>query len=97
MRVRRAPDWAWDEIVLACDLVAQNGWQQLPAEDPQVIELSRLFKDMSIHPDEVRGDKFRNPNGVGRKTADLATDRPGYAAELRDLIRRQAQPHVRRP
>jgi 5-methylcytosine-specific restriction protein A len=33
---------------------------------------------MSIHPAEVRGDKFRNPNGVGRKTADLATNRPGY-------------------
>ena len=75
---RRAPDWAWDEIVLACDLVARNDWQQLPAEDPQVIELSRLLQTMSIHPAEVRGDKFRNPNGVGRKTADLATNRPGY-------------------
>src|SRR5690348_15416939 len=57
---RRAPDWEWDEIVLACDLVAQNGWQQLPAEDPRVIELSRLLRQMSIHPEEVRGDKFRN-------------------------------------
>jgi 5-methylcytosine-specific restriction enzyme A len=75
---RRAPDWAWDEIVLACDLVAQNGWQQLPAEDTQVVELSRLLQRMSIHPDEVRGEKFRNANGVGRKTADLATNRPGY-------------------
>jgi hypothetical protein len=75
---RRAPDWEWDEIVLACDLVAQNGWRQLPAEDPRVIELSRLLQKMSIHPAEVRGDKFRNPNGVGRKTADLATNRPGY-------------------
>jgi len=77
---RRAPDWEWDEIVLACDLVAQNRWQQLPAEDPQVIELSRLLQEMSIHPAEVRGDKFRNPNGVGRKTADLATNRPATRA-----------------
>ena len=75
---RRAPDWEWDEIVLACDLVAQNDWQQLPAEDPRVIALSRLLQQMSIHPEEIRGDKFRNPNGVGRKTADLATNRPGY-------------------
>jgi 5-methylcytosine-specific restriction protein A len=75
---RRAPDWEWDEIVLACDLVAQNGWQQLPAENPQVVELSNLLQRMSIHPAEVRGDKFRNPNGVGRKMADLATNRPGY-------------------
>lgn len=34
---------------------------------------------MSVHPAEARGDKFRNPNGVGRKTADLVTNRPGYA------------------
>ena len=25
---RRAPKWEWDEIVLACDLVAQGRWQQ---------------------------------------------------------------------
>jgi 5-methylcytosine-specific restriction protein A len=75
---RRAPDWEWDEIVLACDLVAQNGWQQLPADDSRVIEVSRLLQKMSIHPEEVRGDKFRNPNGVGRKIADLVTNRPGY-------------------
>lgn len=70
---RRAPDWAWDEIVLACDLVARNGWQQLAAEDPQVIQLSNLLQQISIHPDKVRGEKFRNPNGVGRKTADLVS------------------------
>jgi hypothetical protein len=26
---RRNPDWEWDETVLACDLVFQNGWQPL--------------------------------------------------------------------
>jgi 5-methylcytosine-specific restriction protein A len=75
---RRAPDWAWEEIVLACDLVVQNGWQQLGADNPQVIELSQLLQTMDIHPLEERGDKFRNPNGVGRKAADIATARPGY-------------------
>src|ERR1700733_14916660 len=48
---RRAPDWEWDEIGLACDLVARNGWQGLPAENLQVIELSQLLRSMSIHPD----------------------------------------------
>jgi hypothetical protein len=78
---RRAPDWEWDEIVLACDLVARTGWQGLPADNSQVIELSQLLRNMSIHPAEVRGDKFRNPNGVGRKTADLATNRSGYQSK----------------
>jgi 5-methylcytosine-specific restriction enzyme A len=75
---RRAPDWAWEEIVLACDLVVQNGWKQLAEDDPQVAELSGLLQKMDIHPPEVRGDKFRNTNGVVRKTADIATARPDY-------------------
>ena len=75
---KRAPDWAWEEIVLACDLVVRNGWQQLAPDYPQVIELSRLLQKMDIHPLEVRGDKFRNENGVVRKTADIATAHPGY-------------------
>ena len=29
-------DWEWEEIVLACDLVAQNDWRQLDASDYRV-------------------------------------------------------------
>ena len=76
---RRNPDWEWDEIVLACDLVMRNGWRSLPAENPQVIELSELLRRMTLHPVETRRPDFRNPNGVGRKTADIATHHPDYA------------------
>lgn len=76
---RRNPDWAWDEIVLACDLVMQNGGRWLPAENSQIIALSELLQKMTIHPPEARRADFRNPNGVGRKTADIATALPGYA------------------
>ncbi|MBV9448197.1 MAG: HNH endonuclease [Streptosporangiaceae bacterium] len=76
---RRNPDWEWDELVLACDLVMRNGGHWLPAENPQVIELSELLQRMTLHPREVRRADFRNPNGVGRKTADIATALPGYA------------------
>jgi 5-methylcytosine-specific restriction enzyme A len=75
---RRNPDWIWDEIVLACDLVARNGWRQLPAENPQVVELSELLQRMTLHPQAARLPNFRNPNGVGRKTADIATWHPDY-------------------
>lgn len=75
----RNPDWEWDEIVLACDLVAQNGWRALPAENPQVMELSELLQRMTLHPAETRRPDFRNPNGVGRKTADIATRHPAYS------------------
>lgn len=75
---RRAPDWAWEEIVLVCDLVSQNQWQQVTVDSPETIELSELLQTMDIFPPEVRGGKFRNPNGVVRKSADIATSHPGY-------------------
>jgi 5-methylcytosine-specific restriction protein A len=75
---RRNPDWEWDEIVLACDLVADNGWRQLPAENLKVVELSDLLQRMTLHPKDARLPNFRNANGVARKTADIATWHPDY-------------------
>jgi 5-methylcytosine-specific restriction enzyme A len=74
----REPTWARDELILACDLVRDNGWKGLGANDPRVQELSDLLQQLPIHPMEVRGPKFRNPNGVGRKTWDIATHHPDY-------------------
>lgn len=72
----RGPTWARDEIILACDLVYRNGWKGLDDKDQRVIELSALLQKLPLHPTEVRGPKFRNPNGVSRKTYDLATHHP---------------------
>src|SRR5712692_7117707 len=71
-------DWEWEEIVLACDLVAQNGWRQLDASDPRVRELSGLLQRMSMHPLQARLPSFRNPAGVARKTYNIATVHPDY-------------------
>lgn len=65
--------------MLACDLVMQNGQRSMPAGHPKVIELSDLLRTMTIYPVAGRSANFRNPNGVGRKTADIATSLPGYA------------------
>jgi 5-methylcytosine-specific restriction protein A len=75
---RRAPDWEWEEVVLVCDAVERNQWQQLTEGNPQVAELSDLLQKMNLHPLEVRGGKFRNLNGVMRKTADIATAHPSH-------------------
>ena len=64
--------------MLACDLVAQNGWRQLEDSDPRVVQLSTLLQGLPLHPPSARLPNFRNPNGVGRKTADIATAHPGY-------------------
>jgi 5-methylcytosine-specific restriction protein A len=75
---RRAPDWEWEEIVLVCDAVARNEWRQLAEGNVQVIELSELLQKMDLHPVDARGDKFRNANGVIRKSADIATVHPEH-------------------
>lgn len=74
----RAPVWARDELILACELVMTNDWKFLNAEDKRVIELPELLQLLPLHPPEVRGPKFRNGNGVARKTVDIATRHPEY-------------------
>jgi len=39
------------------------------------------LRSLPIHPIEIRGSTFRNPNGVGRKLADIHTHRPGYSGK----------------
>jgi 5-methylcytosine-specific restriction protein A len=70
--------WSYDEIVLACDLVVANSWKALDRRtDKRVAELSQLLRRMS--PELAAGDpKFRNADGVGRKTHDIATLHPEY-------------------
>jgi 5-methylcytosine-specific restriction protein A len=75
----RDPAWVWDELVLACDLVAGNRWHELPSEHPLVVELSGLLRSLPIHSAAARGAKFRSPDSVRRKMADLATRHPDSA------------------
>jgi 5-methylcytosine-specific restriction enzyme A len=75
---RRPPPWTWDELVLACDLVVANNWHGMTASDRRVQELSDLLQQLPVHPLGSRGAKFRNPNGVARKSVDLATNHPNY-------------------
>ncbi|MFE2289711.1 HNH endonuclease [Streptomyces sp. KAI-26] len=72
------PDWVRDEIILACQLVMENGWKGLDAQDASVVELSDLLQLLPIHVEAERNEKFRNPNGVARKTFDIATRHPDY-------------------
>lgn len=69
-------DWTWDELVLACDLLAGNAWHELPVTDPQVVELSALLQLLPIHPLDQRGPQFRSPSSVRRKMTDIATQHP---------------------
>lgn len=74
----RNPAWTRDEVTLACELVVRNDWRRLEAHDPRVIELSGILRQLDIYPLELRSPNFRNPNGVAKKTVDIATRLPGY-------------------
>ncbi|MBK8681076.1 MAG: HNH endonuclease [Bacteroidetes bacterium] len=71
----RNPPWHRDEIILALDLYSRLEPGKIHANNPDIIELSRLLNRLpifDIRPDEV---KFRNPNGVGLKLSNfLAID-----------------------
>jgi hypothetical protein len=74
------PDWARDEVVLTLDLFVRSGalgGGPLPGKTSQdVIALSELLGRLPIHPQDHRGQNFRNPTGVWLKLANLrAVDR----------------------
>jgi 5-methylcytosine-specific restriction protein A len=71
-------DWTRDEVILAADIVRDNGWKMAGPTDPRVMALSGLLRATR---DPLPYATFRNPNGVGRKTADIATQHPNYTGK----------------
>jgi 5-methylcytosine-specific restriction enzyme A len=71
-------NWKWEELVLACDLVMQNGGRYIDDTDPRAIELSEVLRQMTLYPLADRLPQFRNPNGVAQKTRNLVQHLPGY-------------------
>lgn len=71
-------NWTRDEIILVAALVAENNWRPLDGNDRRIAELSELLQRPWLHPLEGRPEAFRNTNGVGRKSSDIATAHPDY-------------------
>lgn len=71
-------NWTRDEIILVTALVADNNWRPMGGNDPRIVELSALLQRPWLHPLEGRPEAFRNTNGVGRKSSDIATAHPDY-------------------
>ena len=79
----RHPPWVWDELVLACDMVVQNGWRSLEQNDARVVELSALLQTLPLHPVANRPPGFRNPSLISLKSFDIATAHPDYSGTPR--------------
>ena len=76
--MKRAPNWTYEEIVVVAALLYRSNWKYLDPKSDEVCYLSRVLNNASIHPLEVRGDKFRNPSGVARKMVNLYACHPEY-------------------
>lgn len=105
VRRTRNPPWTREEVVLACDLVAENGWRWLDETDSRVQELSALLRRLPIVEPHERAATFRNAAGVARKTADIATQHPDYTGRatrggstdrevLQDFLDRPSEMHA---
>jgi 5-methylcytosine-specific restriction protein A len=79
--VSRSPKWTRDELILACDVVARNGWRSLSAPDPRIGELSELLQLLGAYPPEERAAEYRNRNGAALKTLNIASLHPDYRRE----------------
>ncbi|WP_306359053.1 hypothetical protein [Nocardia sp. CC227C] len=73
---QRPPNWTWSELVLACELTADNDWHELDVGHDAVRALSELLQRLPIHPRSVRGANFRTPSSVRRKMTNLAHCHP---------------------
>ncbi|MER7511494.1 HNH endonuclease [Streptomyces lavendulae] len=80
----RSPSWTWDELLLACALVVQNGWRELRVGDPAVTELSDLLRSLPLPGRAGLAailPEYRSAGSVSRKTTDLASNHPDYAGK----------------
>jgi 5-methylcytosine-specific restriction protein A len=65
------PIWTRDESILALDLYLKCKPSLPGDEDERVIALSNLLNNLPIHPNNVRGQNFRNPDGVTFKLGNF--------------------------
>lgn len=73
----RNPDWQRDELILALDLYFKHAPSVPGPEHSEIVALSRLLKDLPIHPARPDPERFRNPASVRSKLYNLAAFDPG--------------------
>ena len=72
------PKWHRDELILALDLYFRHSPSHISKTHPEIIELSRLLKELPIYSEEVNKENFRNPNAVYMKLCNFLSIDPDY-------------------
>jgi 5-methylcytosine-specific restriction protein A len=86
--IGRNPDWTDEEIILALELYFNCGRRQLDSSHKDVIKLSELLNNLSIHSKRKRNKKFRNPNGVATKLGNILSLDPERSGGLPNVSKR---------
>ena len=72
------PIWTKDEMILALDLYFKILDDSISPNHPEVIKLSRIMKQLPVHPKEFRKKNFRNVNGIVLRLANYKSVDPDY-------------------
>lgn len=75
----RSANWSTEEIIVVADLVVRRGWKDLRAGDPDVVAMSERLRSLPWNERAAADPKFRGPQSVSRKIADIFSAHPDYA------------------
>jgi 5-methylcytosine-specific restriction protein A len=76
--MRRNPNWARDELILALDLYFRVNPLHTSRSHPEIIQLSQLLNDLPIHAKSEQQQTFRDPAGVYMKLCNFLRFDPDY-------------------
>lgn len=65
------PKWHRDEVILLIDLYFSLSYEQMDKSNEQVIALSNILNQMSIHDIKPEMTTFRNPSGIALKLQNI--------------------------
>lgn len=74
----RNPSWTVEEIILATEVYINNERRVVGPSHPDVIALSKLLNEMTIHPLNGRQDNFRNPESISLKLRNIRSVDPSW-------------------
>ena len=74
----RNPKWHRDEIILLLDLYFDKNLGSINSNNPKIIALSEFLNRLPIHTHRPSPQKFRNPNGIAMKLANIQALDPNY-------------------
>lgn len=76
--VIKNPPWTRDELILALELYFRFNPSHISASHPEVVQLSKILNDLTIHTNRPDATRFRNPNSVYMNLCNFLRLDPAY-------------------